>query len=376
MSRKRQKSQGKIGKILCVFSITWFALASYNLAAFADQTQLSDDGNTYTITKTYMQNDGESTTSFVKEIEVDGKTFILKNKNAASIDKSYVHPTRTEKMTETKKINADELSSVKSIFDKTKTYDKDGYKGTLTQGKYTYEPIYQSNTRQVDKRIAIKNLPSNDVNQLSQTKAFTISSDASYGATTKATLKLSDVSWKVTQKDEYGIPTKYTAYLNYRGQEKYLVIKGYSVTMNYKGKVTAEENQMTVTATYVKKSLPWWQAAVAGAAAAAAAGIIATVILRRRRRASVIEVQGEKEKVIDKLKVKKDGTQLNVNIPEDIVLALTPGNEVWLEMPKCYLDAGYTLTVTQSESDGSITTVFSGTSERRVRLVNPISDAE
>lgn len=81
---------------------------------------------------------------------------------------------------------------------------------------------YVKKQAQIDKTEIIKNLDSEDITNLPESKEFEVRSDQAIGATEKKTLNRAGISLNVSSYDEDGIPNKWDATIVYRGLEKYI----------------------------------------------------------------------------------------------------------------------------------------------------------
>lgn len=347
---------------------------------------LADEVAQITQDYTYMASAGEDSVEIPTSIEKDGKHYKLVAVSDPVNDQTWSRPTKTLNETRTQSLPADQASSDSAAlryFDSSLSYnDGDGYTGSLTVSNINREPEYESLTRQVDRSKSFSGLPNNDVNQLPQTYSFEVSSDSSMNATTTKALALSDVTFTVDKYDEYGVPVSYTAECNYRGEESYLTIPGYTVTVSYSGVAELQDDQMVVTATYEEDSIipqpiqeaipdvpgiPWWAILLAILGAAALVGTpIIVALWWRRSRARVYEVESNDEHLLGRVKVQKVGNGFEIAIPETIPLnIMTEQIHCEIEMPNRCLD----MPVKISQGD---VVLFNGQASKRIRIVNPL----
>ena len=87
--------------------------------------------------------------------------------------------------------------------------------------------------RNVDKIELITNLPNNDVEDLPQSRMFELSSASSPGGVAQTELMRAGISFEVTERDEYGLPSSYNATIVYRGTESYMGAGYYLAEIKY-----------------------------------------------------------------------------------------------------------------------------------------------
>ncbi|MDR0884975.1 MAG: hypothetical protein LBN22_01185 [Clostridiales Family XIII bacterium] len=114
------------------------------------------------------------------------------------------------------------------------------------------QEILISKDRKIDKEQVLEHLPTNDVEELPQKKAFIIKSDADQGATVLSTLDRAGVRYETTGYDEDGIPNEFRAFVTYRGGEKYLDTHYYEAKSTYTTTRTEADTrtQYVILATY------------------------------------------------------------------------------------------------------------------------------
>ncbi len=311
----------------------------------------------------YMASDGFETPV---QIEESGSVYELVSSTEPVADPSWERPTTQISHVETISIPAADIGRASSFFADEMGYAQDGFEGTLVKVDVATAPEHEVLTRQVDRTVSYSGLPDNDVNRIAKTREFTVS--AAYGTQTKA-LTLSDVTYEVESFDQWGLPTSYTAYANYRGLEEYLTTPGYTVTCTYEGQAELVDTQMVVMATY-SWTLPWWQGAVIVlllAAVAAATARFVYVFWWKKKRAIVWRVEGDKETLLERIKVvQTDAERFRVDIPADIRIdQMTESCFYEVEIPERYLERD--LRITQNEL-----VLFDDIARhRRIRVLNP-----
>lgn len=300
------------------------------------------------------------------QIEESGSVYELSFSTEPVADPTWERPTTEITHVDTISIPAADLERASSFFADELPYAQDGFEGTLVKVDVATAPEHEVLTRQVDRTVSYSGLLDNDVNRIAKTRDFTVS--AAYGTQTKA-LTLSDVTYEVESVDEWGLPTSYTAYANYRGEEEYLTTPGYTVTCTYGGTAELVDTQMLVTATY-SWVLPWWGGAVIVflvAAVAAAAARFVYVFWWKKKRALVWRVEGDKETLLERIKIAQTGSgRFQVDIPSDVRIdRMTEECFYEVEIPEKYLESD--LRITQNEL-----VLFDDVARhRRIRVLNP-----
>ena len=118
-------------------------------------------------------------------------------------------------------------------------------------GDYELIPVEAVLERNIDKVDIIAGLPNNEVDVLPLSKVFEIASAGSPGGREMAELQRAGVSFEITQRDEYGLPSLYTATVVYRGVETYVGVAYYRVKMSYtRTEVVGGVPQYVIIATY------------------------------------------------------------------------------------------------------------------------------
>jgi len=119
----------------------------------------------------------------------------------------------------------------------------------------TLTPVEKVFEREVDKKVVIKGLPTNEVEYLSRSEEFTVATAREPGLQRKKTLEMAGVSFKIEAYEESNLarslPASYEATIVYRGTETYTEVIYYLAEMTYeKTEKVGEINQYVVTATY------------------------------------------------------------------------------------------------------------------------------
>lgn len=312
---------------------------------------------------TYMQSEGIEIPEKVRE---GAFSYELASVTEAVEDPSWERPTMEISHSETLSIPAADLNRASGYFADELPYSQDGYEGTLLKAGISTTPEHEVLTRKVDRTVTYSGLPDNDANRIAKTREFTVS--AADGTQVKA-LTLSDVTYVVEAVDEYGLPTSYTAYANYRGEEEYLTTPGYTATCTYEGTASQVDTQMLVTATY-KWTVPAWMYIAIGAVALAVVGAAARfayVIWWRKKKAAVWRVEGSDETLLEKVPVRQVGEgSYQVDIPSDIRIdEMTEGRWYEVEIPEKYLTRK--VLITQNE----LVLFDDVANHRRIRVLNP-----
>ena len=334
---------------------------------------VSADGATYDVTYTYMETEDAPETP--GEIDAEGHHWKLRGMGSLEADKNYIHATKSATHTETKTATLAELASTEASFPQTWDVEVEGISGTIPLVGITRTAVYDTVARQVDYQQDFPGLPTNDVAQLAQSREY---ADGIW--------ELSDVSWTVDATDETGVPIRYTAHCNYRGQVESQEIVLYELTASYEGTITDPENRMVTTATYVlddpivaaeevvpEDPFPWYAAAVAGVAAAAAALTGFAFFYIRRSRARVVEGGPDGERLVARAKVKAWGEGWRVDVPKDVSLIVDGERKTWVELPARCLKGGRRVRIDQFAADGSRTMIYEGEAMERIFVANPLA---
>lgn len=316
---------------------------------------------------TFMVSEGFDESSIPDHLEIDGNWYSLSSVSDPAPDGEWARPTIEITHTESVSIPAADLSRASSYFEDELAYEQDGYEGTLVKSGVETTPIHEVLTRQVDRTASYVGLPDNDVNRIPKTRSFTVS--AASGTQVKE-LTLSDVTYVVDSVDEFGLPTSYTAHVNYRGEEEYLTTPGYEAVCTYEGEASLVDTQYFVSATYEFDFIRTWGlvifACVLVVSAIAAAALSAVIIWKRRSFAMLYEMSGDSERYLGRAKVERAEGGLLVNVPADIDISfMSDEHFVELEMPTRYLNDNYVLAIRQDSAH-----LYEGAPHRRIRIVN------
>lgn len=312
---------------------------------------------------TYMQSEGIEVPERVDE---GAFSYALASVTEAVEDPAWERPTMEISHSETLSIPAADLARASGYFADELPYSQDGFEGTLVKASVSTAPEHEVLTRKVDRTVTYPGLPDNDANRIPKAREFEVS--AADGTQVKS-LSLSDVTYVVEAVDEYGLPTSYTAYANYRGEEEHLTTPGYTATCTYGGTASQVDTQMLVTATY-RWTVPIWMHVAIGAVALAVVGAaarLAYVIWWRRRKAAVWRVEGADETLLERVPVRQIGSDsYQVDIPSDIRIDEMTGDRWYeVEIPERHLTRR--LLITQSE----LVLFDDAANHRRIRVLNP-----
>ena len=185
-------------------------------------------------------------------VDEEGNRYRLVSSERPAADGSYDRPIQYYSWQDTKDIPLDGIDSLDWYF-ASNVYIEDGpFIGNipLAASPYDVTYIYESFIGQVDRYYTIEGLPDNDAIRLPSQMDFTVSSDASQGATQIATLNLLSVDYEITGTNTLGLPNNYSAHLTYRGQETWLELHHYTVTAYYEGYVESNVGQYVIKSHY------------------------------------------------------------------------------------------------------------------------------
>lgn len=228
--------------ISLILPITVFASQESILPAPISVERKNIDGTEYVIKMYELPIQTEDTTLIEPDFELDGFIFTHETTN-----KEINETTDTKEVTEQAQAQSQSknLEEVIKQFPSTKTYDQDGYKGTLTldTGSIVTEVAgYTTKNYTVSTTKEYPNLMYADPSYVSQS-----------AVKDGYTLPLTDVSWTVMGTSLAGdtlVPTEYKAVATYSKTFSSQVPTGYVSTARYKGNVTktvADTADFTVT---------------------------------------------------------------------------------------------------------------------------------
>lgn len=279
MQRKRTKAGA-----LCVAAAVALAVAPTGAQA-AFGSAFADEPQTVKRSQTYMESDGAQSIEWPEKTQDATGRWELVEICEPVADPSWQRPSETRTTTKSVCVPASDKHKAAGSFEKTLDYRANGFAGVLEQAEVTSKPRYEVLTRQVDRLVSLEGFASNDVSQLPQAMDFEVTSAETLDATTTKPLALSDVTWSVSEVDELGVPTSYTALCNYRGTEDYLTIPSYEVTCTWSGEVFQEDTQMVSSAVYaLADPFPWWIVGAGMALFGAGASAVAARLHARKRR--------------------------------------------------------------------------------------------
>lgn len=270
---------------LCVGTAVALAIAPVGAQAAFGSAFAADDPQTVERSQTYMESAGAKSIEWPEETQdATGRWRLLEVRDPVE-DPSWQRPSTVKTETESVAVASSEVQETADSFEKTIEYRKDGFAGVLERCEVTKTPRYEVLTRQVDRLVTLSGYPDNDVSQLPQTMDFEVTTADALSSTAMRPLALSDVTWSISETDELGMPTGYTALCNYRGTEDYLTIPSYEVACTWSGEVFQEDTRMISSAVYVlEEPFPWW---IVGAGialfGAGASAVAATLHVRKRR---------------------------------------------------------------------------------------------
>jgi len=352
---KPQKTAPVLFKaLLCGFVCSVLICAPAFGATVSDQT--STDG---VLTRTWDYRSSEGIPEIPDSIEQGGQTLYVQSKtdpkgSANGVEyKSFSYAEMRPIPLTTYNNGA---VAIRKVFPAAHHIDETPYSGDILLKGVATKAILESVDRKVDKTLAIEDLPSNEVEGLPTTHAFTVSSDSAVGATTTKVLDRAGVEFKITGTDQYGIPNKYTAILTFRGLERYLTTSYYEATATYSGQVPNRDTEMVISAVYAskdatltpttqsvapvtvekqsapKKSNNWLKALIA-ALAALAAGAIIVVVYASNKNAKLV---GHNDEKYAKLHIRKTKDVWTCDIKKRVIL-MAPDSPSYHVIPRTSL---------------------------------------
>lgn len=302
----------------CVLAmVVGMALAAPGGALVTRQALADEEDESITRTFTWME--GEPQAEVPPTIEIDGVMYKLTDAGAVSPDAGYQPEVRTITREYTGVYAT--LEEAEAAMPADREVSEGGFAGDLTRETLQAEPLYEGETRTLDREVAYGPYSTNDLQDIPATIQATVT-DAQ-GSRTVA-LQAADSHWEAAQVNAAGMPVGYTLVVTYRAGVDYQQIVGYNVKARYTGEVTSTAVRLVRSATYVpvvqeRAGLP--SGVIAGGAATAAAALAGGMLVFFRTRNATICRRGD-ERVLARVHARRDaqGT-LRVPIPARISLA-------------------------------------------------------
>jgi len=111
---------------------------------------------------------------------------------------------------------------VRKLLGEIRPYASRGFSGVLPLTKLRLDPTVGLMRKRVDRVIEFDQLPTNDVSQLPAEQTFTLRSSEKVGAQKEVSLRAAEWRWEIEEFDTFGLPSRYKAFVTYRGEEVWL----------------------------------------------------------------------------------------------------------------------------------------------------------
>ena len=242
----------------------------------------------------------------IDKVKYNLSTYKLKNIEPEKIEKTY--------KSETKILNSDNESFLKSQFNSNYDYEDEKYKGELNLKDFNIEIIPGNKYEEIDQKTIVKN-GLNKYNDLDKIAKTTIINGTTY--------YLIDTNWIEEENkviDNTEVPKTYRATSFYRAVLKKQEQNKYKVSANYQGIVTENiEEQKAAVKEEKKNNDP--QILIGFFA------IVITILgFLMRKNAKVILINKDEEKTLKKLRIKDnsmiDISNFNITDNDNLVLSI------------------------------------------------------
>lgn len=195
-----------------------------------------------TITKIIRANEPIDNSTFMQEIEENGKKY-----NFSGYEELTTIPeTKSQSyISDEKVLSSNEKEYLDTQFDSTYIYDDENYEGELELKGYNIQEMDNGYSEQIDsKYIYYNNLPSNDLEQIDKTR---IIQGREYA--------LINVEWSansILTIDETEVPIRYNGRALYQCVIRNINPQTYKVQAIYEGNVVSKENYSNYVLTYTE----------------------------------------------------------------------------------------------------------------------------
>ena len=195
-----------------------------------------------TITKIIRANEPIDNSTFMQEIEDNGKKYNL----CGYEELTTIPETKSQSyISDEKLLSSSEKEYLDTQFDSTYIYDDENYEGELELKGYNIQEMDNGYSEQIDsKYIYYNNLPSNDLEQIDKTR---IIQGREYA--------LINVEWSansILTIDETEVPIRYSGRALYQCVIRNINPKTYKVQAIYEGNVVSKENYSDYVLTYTE----------------------------------------------------------------------------------------------------------------------------
>ncbi|MCL2537361.1 MAG: hypothetical protein FWE51_03675 [Coriobacteriia bacterium] len=146
----------------------------------------------------------------------------------------------------------DRQADITEVFGRRRDYANRGYRGQLGLERVELTPVVAVRSSIVDRVVTFEDLPTNDVAQLPAQQVFQLRTAEGLGSLGEVSLQAAHWEWLVTDRDPHGLPLAYTAFVTFRGEEKWLEQTAIRATAYYSG----QADKLEIFATRGGEALP------------------------------------------------------------------------------------------------------------------------
>ena len=252
----------------------------------------------------------------IDKVKYNLSTYKLKNIEPEKIEKTY--------KSETKILNSDNESFLKSQFNSNYDYEDEKYKGELNLKDFNIEIIPGNKYEEIDQKTIVKN-GLNKYNDLDKIPKTTIINGTTY--------YLIDTNWIEEENkviDNTEVPKTYRATSFYRAVLKKQEPNKYKVSANYKGIVTEKQRKQNLQIDYIEEQKAAVKEEKKNNVPQIVIGFFAMIIailgFLIRKNAKVILINKDEEKTLKKLRIKDnsmiDISNFNITDNDNLVLSI------------------------------------------------------
>ena len=252
----------------------------------------------------------------IDKVKYNLSTYKLKNIEPEKIEKTY--------KSETKILNSDNESFLKSQFNSNYNYEDEKYKGELNLKDFNIEIIPGNKYEEIDQKTIVKN-GLNKYNDLDKISKTTIINGTTY--------YLIDTNWIEEENkviDNTEVPKTYRATSFYRAVLKKQEPNKYKVSANYKGIITEKQRKQNLQIDYIEEQKAEVKKEKKNNVPQIVIGFFAMIIailgFLMRKNAKIILINKDEEKTLKKLRIKDnsmiDISNFNITDNDNLVLSI------------------------------------------------------
>lgn len=252
----------------------------------------------------------------IDKVKYNLSTYKLKNIEPEKIEKTY--------KSETKILNSDNESFLKSQFNSNYNYEDEKYKGELNLKDFNIEIIPGNKYEEIDQKTIVKN-GLNKYNDLDKIPKTTIINGTTY--------YLIDTNWILEANkviDNTEVPKTYRATSFYRAVLKKQEPNKYKVSANYKGIVNEKQRKQNLQIDYIEEQKAEVKEGKKNNVPQIVIGFFAMIIailgFLMRKNAKIILINKDEEKTLKKLRIKDnsmiDISNFNITDNDNLVLSI------------------------------------------------------